>query len=42
MEVIRVGFTKGNQFVFEADIKDFFGSIDHERLLNLVTERVVP
>jgi len=40
MEVIRVGFIKGNQFVFEADIKDFFGSIDHERLLNLVGERV--
>jgi RNA-directed DNA polymerase len=40
MEKIRVGFIKGNQFVFEADIKDFFGSIDHERLLNLVAERV--
>jgi hypothetical protein len=39
MEVIRVGFIKGNQFVFETDIKDFFGSIDHERLLNLVAER---
>jgi len=40
MEVIRVGFIKGSQFVFEADIKDFFSSIDHERLLNLVGERV--
>ncbi len=40
MEKIRVGFIKGNQFVFEADIKDFFGSIDHERLLSLVAERV--
>jgi len=40
MEVIRVGFIKGNEFVFEADISDFFGSIDHERLLNLVGERV--
>jgi RNA-directed DNA polymerase len=40
MEAIRVGFIKGNQFVFEADIKDFFGSIDRERLLNLVGERV--
>jgi RNA-directed DNA polymerase len=40
MEAIRVGFIKGNQFVFEADIKDFFGSIDHERLLSLVAERV--
>ena len=40
MEAIRVGFIKGNQFVFEADIENFFGSIDHERLLNLVAERV--
>jgi RNA-directed DNA polymerase len=40
MEALRVGFIKGNQFVFEADIKDFFGSIDHERLLTLVEERV--
>jgi RNA-directed DNA polymerase len=40
MEKIRVGFIKGNEFVFEADISDFFGSIDHERLLSLVGERV--
>ncbi len=40
MEAIRIGFIKGNQFVFEADISDFFGSIDHERLLTLVGERV--
>ncbi len=26
MERIRVGFIEGKQFVFEADIKDFFGS----------------
>ena len=40
MEKLRVGFTQGNCFVFEADIKDFFGSIDHEELLCLVGERV--
>ena len=40
MERIRVGFAKGNQFVFEADIVNFFGEIDHERLLSLVGERV--
>lgn len=40
MERLRVGFTEGNHFVFEADIENFFGSIDHERLLNLVGERV--
>jgi len=31
---------QGNEFVFEADIENFFGSIDHERLLNLVARRV--
>jgi len=40
MEKLRVGFIEGKQFVFEADIADFFGSIDHERLLALVAERV--
>jgi RNA-directed DNA polymerase len=40
LERLRVGFIEGSQFVFEADIRDFFGSIDHERLLALVAERV--
>jgi RNA-directed DNA polymerase len=40
MERLRVGFIEGNTFVFEADIENFFGSIDHGRLLNLVAERV--
>jgi RNA-directed DNA polymerase len=40
MERLRVGFIEGNQFVFEADIENFFGSIDHEKLLSLVAERV--
>jgi RNA-directed DNA polymerase len=40
LEKIRVGFTKGRQFVFEADIQNFFGEIDHERLLSLVGQRV--
>ena len=40
LERLRVGFKDGSQFVFEADIRDFFGSIDHERLLALVSERV--
>ncbi len=30
----------GHQFVFEADIRDFFGQIDHERLLGMIAERV--
>jgi RNA-directed DNA polymerase len=40
LERIRVGFPQGECFVFEADIRDFFGSIDHERLMSLVAERV--
>jgi RNA-directed DNA polymerase len=40
LEKIRVAFPQGQQFVFEADIKDFFGSIDHDTLLSLVGERV--
>jgi RNA-directed DNA polymerase len=40
LERVRVGFIEGQQFVFEADIRDFFGSIDHDRLLGLVAERV--
>jgi RNA-directed DNA polymerase len=40
LEKIRVGFPRGQQFVFEADIADFFGSIDHERLMGLVEQRV--
>jgi RNA-directed DNA polymerase len=40
LEKIRVGFIKGNVFVFEADIRNFFGEIDHEKLLSLVGERV--
>jgi RNA-directed DNA polymerase len=39
-EVIRVAFPRGQEFVFEADIRDFFGSIDHDRLLGLVEARV--
>jgi RNA-directed DNA polymerase len=40
MEVIRRSFPQGKQFVFEADIQDFFSSIDHVRLLALVERRV--
>jgi len=40
MERLRTGFIEGYEFVFEADIRDFFGSINHERLLLLVGERV--
>ncbi len=40
LEKIRVGFPRGQRFVFEADIRDFFGSIDHDRLMVLVEARV--
>ncbi len=40
LEKIRVGFPRGQQFVFEADIADFFGTIDHDRLMVEVERRV--
>ncbi len=40
MEKLRTGFIAGNCFVLEADIKNFFGEIDQERLLSMVEERV--
>lgn len=39
-EVLRRSFIDGYRFVFEADIQDYFSSIDHERLLWKVAERV--
>ena len=40
LEEIRVAFPRGQQVVFEADIRDFFGQIDHDRLMGLVETRV--
>jgi RNA-directed DNA polymerase len=39
-ERIRVAFPKGARWVAEADIRDFFGQIDQQKLLALVSERV--
>jgi RNA-directed DNA polymerase len=39
-ERIRTAFPRGYVWVAEADIRDFFGQIDHERLLGLLAERV--
>ena len=39
-EVLRRSFIDGYRVVFEADIRDYFGSIDHDRLLAMVAERV--
>jgi len=40
LEVIRTSFIKGHTQVLEVDISDFFGSIDHELLMERVSERV--
>jgi RNA-directed DNA polymerase len=40
LEQIRTGFIKGRVWVVDADIRDYFSSIDHERLLALVGEKV--
>jgi RNA-directed DNA polymerase len=39
-EVLRRSFVEGHRFVFEADIRDYFGQIDHDRLLSMVAARV--
>jgi RNA-directed DNA polymerase len=39
-EVLRRSFIDGYVFVFEADIRNYFSEIEHERLLALVAERV--
>jgi RNA-directed DNA polymerase len=39
-ERLRTGFIEGYQFVAEFDIANFFGEIDHDRLLELVGRRV--
>jgi len=40
MERLRVGFIEGVTHVVEFDIANFFGEIDHDRLLELVGRRV--
>lgn len=40
MERLRVGFIEGVTHVVEFDIRNFFGEIEHDRLLGLVGERV--
>jgi len=39
-ERLRTGFIEGYQFVAEFDIANFFGEIDHDRLLEFVGRRV--
>ena len=40
MERLRTGFIEGYQFAVEFDIRNFFGEIDHDRLLAEVGKRV--
>ena len=40
LETLRKQAAKGGNHVFDADIKDFFGSIDHGRLMTLVSKRI--
>ena len=40
LERIRVAFPRGQVWVAEADIRNFFGELDQQKLLDLVAERV--
>lgn len=40
LEALRERGAKGGQHVLDADIRDYFGSIDHDRLMKLVARRV--
>jgi RNA-directed DNA polymerase len=40
LERIRTGFIAGKVWVAEADIRDYFGQIDQQKLLGMVAERV--
>jgi group II intron reverse transcriptase/maturase len=40
LETLRKAGAKGGHFVLEVDIQDYFGSIDHDKLMKLVARRV--
>ncbi len=40
LETLRKCGAKGGNHVLDADIRDYFGSIDHEKLLKLVAKRI--
>jgi group II intron reverse transcriptase/maturase len=40
LETLRKRGAKGGHHVLDADIRDYFGSIDHEKLMKLVARRV--
>jgi group II intron reverse transcriptase/maturase len=40
LETLRVRGARGGNHVLDADIRDYFGSIDHTKLLTLVAQRI--
>jgi RNA-directed DNA polymerase len=40
LETLRVRSARGGNHVLDADIRDYFGSIDHQKLITLVERRV--
>ena len=40
MEAVREAGNRGHNVVIDADIRDYFGSIDHEKLMVLLKERI--
>ncbi|MGN5380841.1 reverse transcriptase domain-containing protein [Streptomyces lasalocidi] len=40
-EAVRISANQGREWVFEADIRDCFGTIDHDALMAQVARRVV-
>jgi len=40
LETLRKQGAKGGHHVLDADIRDYFGSIDHEKLIKLVAKRI--
>src|SRR6266699_3368506 len=40
MRKVRKEIQSGREWIVDADLRDFFGSVDHEKLLTLVAQRV--
>jgi group II intron reverse transcriptase/maturase len=40
LEALRKQAAKGGNYVLDADIRDYFGSIDHDKLMKLVGQRI--
>jgi len=40
LETLRKRGARGGNHVLDADIRDYFGSIDHEKLMKLVSKRI--